>query len=74
MKKERKFSVTQLTLSCTTKTTSSLMTNIRLFSQIIAKLDRSKFSKIVKEKQTDKYQKGFSSWDAFGLDAILSVC
>jgi len=54
--------VTQLTLSCTTKTTSSLMTNITLFSQIIAKLDRSNFSKIVKEKQTDKHQKGFTSW------------
>lgn len=38
------------------------MTNITLFSQIISKLDRSKFSKLVKEKQTDKHQKGFNSW------------
>jgi hypothetical protein len=33
-----------------------------LFSQIISKLDRNIFSKIVKEKNTDKHQKGFSSW------------
>ena len=38
------------------------MTNIILFSQIISKLDRQKFNKLVKEKQTDKYQKGFNSW------------
>ena len=36
------------------------MTNVTLFSQIISKLDRSKFNKLVKEKQTDKHQKGFS--------------
>jgi len=38
------------------------MTNITLFSQIIQKLDRSSFNKLVKEKQTDKYSKGFDSW------------
>jgi hypothetical protein len=38
------------------------MANITLFSQIISKLDRTKFSKLVKEKQTDKHQKGFNSW------------
>lgn len=38
------------------------MVNITLFSQIIAKLDRSKFKKIVKEKQSDKHHKGFDSW------------
>ena len=38
------------------------MTNITLFSQIISKLDRLKFSKLVKEKETDKHQKGFNSW------------
>jgi hypothetical protein len=38
------------------------MTNITLFSQIISKLDRLKFSKLVKEKQTDKHEKGFNSW------------
>lgn len=38
------------------------MINITLFSQIIAKLDRLKFKKIVKEKQTDKHNKGFNSW------------
>lgn len=38
------------------------MTNITLFSQIISKLDRSIFSKLVNEKLTDKHQKGFNSW------------
>lgn len=38
------------------------MTNITLFSQIIAKLDRPLFNKLVKEKQTDKHQKGYNSW------------
>lgn len=38
------------------------MTNITLFSQIISKLDRIIFSKLVKEKETDKHQKGFNSW------------
>lgn len=38
------------------------MTNITLFSQIISKLDRFKFLKLVKEKQTDKHQKGYNSW------------
>jgi len=33
-----------------------------LFSQIISKLDRIKFSKLVKEKGTDKHEKGFNSW------------
>jgi hypothetical protein len=39
------------------------MANITLFSQIISKLDRSKFSKIVTKKETDKHNKGFSSWN-----------
>lgn len=38
------------------------MTNITLFSQIISKLDRLKFSKLVKAKQADKHQKGYNSW------------
>ncbi|MFK7749638.1 MAG: IS4 family transposase [Kordia sp.] len=38
------------------------MINITLFSQIITKLDRSKFKKLVKLRQTDKHQKGFDSW------------
>ena len=38
------------------------MANITLFSQIIGKLDRSKFSKLVKEKESDKHQKGYNSW------------
>ena len=39
------------------------MANITLFSQIIGKLDRLKFSKLVKQKETDKHQKGFTSWN-----------
>jgi len=38
------------------------MANITLFSQIISKLDRSVFNKMVRERQTDKHQKGFNSW------------
>ena len=48
-------------MSCTTKQLS-LMANITLFSQIISKLDRSKFNKLVKVKQTDKHCKGYTSW------------
>ena len=38
------------------------MLNITLFSQIISKLDSSKFKKLVKLRQSDKHQKGFDSW------------
>lgn len=38
------------------------MTNITLFSQIISKLDRNKFSKLVREKGADKHEKGYNSW------------
>ena len=38
------------------------MANLNLFSQIISKIDRSAFKKLVKEKQTDKHQKGYNSW------------
>lgn len=38
------------------------MVNITLFSQIIQKLNRSSFNKLVKNRQTDKHNKGFNSW------------
>lgn len=38
------------------------MANLTLFSQIISKLDRTIFSKLVESKQTDKHQKGYNSW------------
>lgn len=38
------------------------MTNITLFSQIISKLDRQKFNKIVTKYDSDKHQKGYNSW------------
>ena len=38
------------------------MTNVTLFSQIISKLDRLSFNKIVRTRQTDKHNKGFNSW------------
>jgi hypothetical protein len=38
------------------------MSNLTLFSQIIGKLDRQKFNKLVKKHDTDKHQKGYSSW------------
>lgn len=38
------------------------MSNITLFSQIIQKIDRSIFKKLVSQMQTDKGCKGFDSW------------
>jgi len=38
------------------------MSNISIFGQIIKKLDRPVFKNLVKEQETDKYQKGFDSW------------
>ena len=38
------------------------MINITLFSQIISKLDKSRFKKLVVTHQSDKHQKGFTSW------------
>ncbi len=42
--------------------TLSLTSNLTFFSQIISKLDRIKFAKLVKLRQTDKHQKGYTSW------------
>ena len=36
---------------------------LTLFSQIISKIDRVIFKKIVKEKKTDYRNKGFDSWN-----------
>ena len=44
------------------KTNPLPMANISLFSQIISKLDRGKFTQLVSKKQTDKHNKGFDSW------------
>ena len=38
------------------------MSKVTLFSQIISKLDRIKFSNLVEKHQTDKHQKGYNSW------------
>ena len=38
------------------------MIKVTLFSQIISKLDSSKFKSLVKQHQTDKHQKGFNCW------------
>jgi hypothetical protein len=38
------------------------MVNLSLFSQVISKLDRQKFSRLVTKHQTDKHQKGYNSW------------
>lgn len=38
------------------------MANLNLFSQIVSKIDRLAFKKLVNEKQTDKHQKGYNSW------------
>jgi hypothetical protein len=36
--------------------------NITLFSQIISKLDKSRFKKLVDSQQSDKHQKEFTFW------------
>ena len=41
------------------------MTNITLLSQIINKLNRKEFKKIVDKLGTDKYNKGINSWTHF---------
>jgi hypothetical protein len=38
------------------------MSKLTLFAQIISKLDSTKFKKIVSKHQSDKHQKGYSSW------------
>jgi len=38
------------------------MSKITLFAQIIQKLDRQKFNKLVKKYSTDKHSKGHNSW------------
>lgn len=38
------------------------MVNVTLFSQIISKLDRSKFNKLVSSSYSDKHNKGYTSW------------
>lgn len=38
------------------------MANVTLFSQIISKLDRSKFKSLTEKYQSDKHNKGFDSW------------
>ena len=40
----------------------TFVTVLTLFSLIISKLDRSKFKKILKDKETDKHCKGYNSW------------
>jgi hypothetical protein len=44
------------------KQTPFPMVNVTLFSQIISKLDRSKFNRLIVEGNTDKHNKGFNSW------------
>lgn len=55
------FFLKSLDLSCT-KNQTILRMKFTLFSQIITKLDRSRFTKLVKHHKTDKHQKGFDSW------------
>ena len=38
------------------------MSNLTLFSQIISKLDRTIFNRLVNEGETDKHNKGYNSW------------
>ena len=38
------------------------MSKISLFSQILSKLVRNSFKKLVTAHETDKHQKGYNSW------------
>ena len=38
------------------------MANLTLFVQIISKLDRGAFARLVRKKESDKHQKGYNSW------------
>ena len=38
------------------------MANLTLFAQIISKLDRGAFARLVRKKESDKHQKGYNSW------------
>jgi len=38
------------------------MSKLTLFAQIISKLDRNRFKKIVQDRKSDKHQKGYNSW------------
>ncbi len=37
------------------------MTNLTLFSQIVSRLDRNCFNRLVAKKETDKHQKGYNT-------------
>ena len=39
------------------------MTNVTLFSQIISKIDRNIFYRVVRKHHSDKYNKGINSWN-----------
>jgi len=38
------------------------MTKVTLFAQTARKLEKNLFNRLVREKSTDKYQKGFNGW------------
>lgn len=38
------------------------MANLTLFAQIISKLDRGAFARLVRKKESDKHQKDYNSW------------
>ena len=46
---------------------------LTLFSQIISKIDRGIFKKIVIEKKTDYRNKGFDSWNILILKYLKSI-
>lgn len=66
--------LTQRTFEVHPKTNSFLMSNITLFFQIISKLDRRKFTNLIKEKQTDKHNKGYNSWTNLASMLFSQLC
>jgi len=49
------------------------MTNITLLSQIIKKLNRKEFKKIVDKLGTDKHNKGINSWTHFASMLFMQL-
>lgn len=41
------------------------MTNLTLFAQIVLNFERYQFKKLVKEENSDKFNKGLDSWTYF---------
>jgi Transposase DDE domain/Domain of unknown function (DUF4372) len=56
---------TTITKKPTTRRIKKMVRHASLFSQLLAFFDRNKFENLVMKHKTEKYSKGFKSWDHF---------